>query len=76
MAFERVACEVYFVINTYEVYSEHRVTYEFRGMTFESAANAERVLAENGYTREVGCSRWGKPYNYAYITRHLREVTE
>lgn len=77
MAFERVTCEVYYVINTYEVYSEHRVTHEFHGMTFESMVTADRVLAESGYTRdEAGGNSWRKLYHHAYVTRHLREVKE
>jgi hypothetical protein len=79
MAFERVTCEVYFIINTYEVYSEHRSTREFGGMEFESLLDADRALVEDDWIRDeprfIGTS-WKKGYSYAYVTRHLKEVKE
>lgn len=78
MAFERVVCEVYFVINVSEIYSERRSVDDYRGIEFAYKIDAERFLAEEGYTCEDGGARWKKSQSYcnAWISRHLREVKE
>jgi hypothetical protein len=79
MAFERVTCEVYFLINVNEIYSELRHVNDYPGMEFETRADADRFLAEEGYSREeAGGTSWKKSqaYRHAYVTRHLREVKE
>lgn len=79
MAFERVVCEVYFVINVYEVYCGHRRIDEFFDIDkFESYFDAELFLAKEGYIRSPDNRRWEKKELYleAWISRHLREVKE
>lgn len=79
MAFERVVCEVYFTLNVSEIYSEIRHVHDYPGMEFETRIDAERFLAEEGYTQDENTSfGWNKPqaYRHAWISRHLREVKE
>ena len=79
MSFERVICEVYFTLNVTEIYSELRHVNDYPGMQFETRADAERFLVEEGYSRtETGGTSWQKPqsYRHAHIGRYLREVIE
>ena len=79
MAFERVVCEIYYKLGVYESYSERRIVLDYNHLEFETRADAERFLAENGYTREeAGGFSWKKheAYQDAWITRNLREIKE
>lgn len=79
MAFERVTCEVYYKLGVYEDYSERRIILTYNHLEFETRDDAERFLAENGFTREEsGGFSWKKPQAYqdAWVTRHLREIKE
>lgn len=79
MAFERVTCEIYYKVNVYENYSERRIVFDYGFLEFETREDAERFLAEEGYTfDESDGFSWKKPQAYrdAWITRHLREIKE
>ena len=74
MAFERITCEVYYKINTWEIYSEYRSTHDYIYLDFECQPDAERFLATEGYTR--GDYGWYRLYQKAGISRNVREVKE
>jgi len=78
MAFERITCEVYYKINTWEIYSEYRSTHDYVFLEFEDLPDAERFLATEGYTRGYtrGDYGWYRLYQKAGISRNVREVKE
>ncbi len=79
MAYQTVTCEVYYKIGCFEFYSDRRPILMYDSMRFECQGDAERFLAEEGFTREeAGGFSWKKPsaYQYAWVTRELREIKE
>lgn len=79
MAYQTVTCEVYYKITVNEVYSELRRVTDYSNLEFESQEDANRFLAEEGYTREEPGSGWWKKhqtYREAYVVRVLRELKE